>query len=69
MNAGVICQDWLGNCLCNASTEEIQGWFGEIFNEQVSIDFVDGTLWLVSRGSWATQEQIDRAVKTIEAMA
>lgn len=69
METGVICQDWLNNCLCNASTEEVSNWFAEIFNCPVSIDFVDGTLWLVSRGSWATQDQIDQAVKTIEAMA
>lgn len=67
MKAGKINPEWLDCARHNECDDEIGYWFEEIFNQDVSLDFSDGTIWLVRSNAWASQEQIDQAVKTINA--
>lgn len=69
MAVGKINPEWLEGARQNELDEGIEGWFGEVFNQRVYIDFTDGTLWLARFNAWANQEQIDQAVKAIDPNA
>jgi hypothetical protein len=64
--AAAINADWYSNCQANADEATIKSWFVQVFNQDVEIDD-ELSIWLTLANDWATQEQIDTAVATIEA--
>lgn len=66
---GNISRDWIQNCLCNATRDDIEGWFAELFNQPVRLDVQDGSLWLITSNCWATEDKIRWALENIDGQS